>query len=132
MARKQKVRSTIVRKGRRIYGHIFHFANRDIYLASRKLDQIFRSGEKTNSDAVRNDVACWAIDEETLGEMRLMGIRYVGVKVRQNNDIYVTCIDNFFNRKLAKFLDYGRRGGGQQRYLPLQHFSYKPGRVKIR
>jgi hypothetical protein len=103
-----------------------------VYLAERKLDQIFRFGERNNSDALRKEIAAWAIDEETLTEMRLKGIRWVGVRVKQNADIYVTCIDNFFNRNLSKFLDYERRGGAQQRYLPIKHFHHLPAKVKIR
>lgn len=132
MARKPKVRTTVIRKGRRIYGHIYHFANRDVYLAARKLDQIFRFGEKCNSDALRKDVAAWALDEETLSDLRVRKIVWVGVKVKQNNDIYITRIENFFDRHKTKFLNYERRGGAAQRYLPIKFFTHIPGSVKIR
>jgi hypothetical protein len=132
MARKPKVKTTIVRRGRRIYGHIYHFANRDVYLAARKLDQIFRFGEKNNSDAVRKEVAAWALDEETITELRLNKIVWVGIRVKQNDDIYITRIENFFDRKKTKYLNFERRGGAAQRYLPLVHFHHIPGAVKIR
>ncbi|MBX5130705.1 hypothetical protein HJB53_29905 [Rhizobium lentis] len=132
MARKPKVPTTIVRRGRRIYGHIYHFANRNVYLAARKLDQIFRFGEKCNSDALRKELAAWALDEETLTELRLMKIVWVGVKVKQNNDIYITRIENFFDSKKTKFLNFERRGGAAQRYLPIKYFTHIPGQTKIR
>ncbi|OCP22005.1 hypothetical protein BC361_25915 [Ensifer sp. LC54] len=124
--------TTVVRRGRRIYGHIYHFANRDVYLAARKIDQIFRFGEKNNSDAVRKDLAAWALDEETITNLRLQKIVWVGVRVKQNNDIYITRIENFFDRKKTKHLNYERRGGAAQRYLPLQYFHHIPGSVRIK
>lgn len=132
MARKPKVKTTVIRRGRRIYGHIYHFANRDVYLANRKLDQIFRFGEKSNSDAIRAEVAAWALDEETLTDLRIRKIVWVGVKVRNNNDVYITRIENFYDRKKTKFLNYERRGGAAQRYLPIKYFAHIPGAVKIR
>jgi hypothetical protein len=132
MARKPKVPTTVVRRGRRIYGHIYHFANRNVYLAARKLDQIFRFGEKCNSDALRKDLASWALDEETITELRLMKIVWVGVRVKQNNDIYITRLENFFDSKKTKFLNFERRGGAAQRYLPIKYFTHIPGATKIR
>ncbi|TDW20520.1 hypothetical protein EV128_125150 [Rhizobium azibense] len=103
-----------------------------MYLAARKLDQIFRFGEKCNSDALRKETASWALDEETITELRLMKIVWVGVRVKQNNDIYVTRIENFMDRNKTKFLNFERRGGAAQRYLPIKYFTHIPGAVKIK
>lgn len=86
----------------------------------------------TISEAVRNGVAAWAIDEETLGRMRSKGIKYVAVQVKEFGDVYVTKLENFYNRSLSKFLDFSKRGGTQQRYLPLQYFHHIPNTAKIR
>jgi hypothetical protein len=102
-----------------------------VYLAARRVKDIFRSGEKTISDAIRKGTACWAIDEETLYQMKRQGIRYVGVKLA-TGDKWITCIDNFYNRQLSKFLNYQNRGGAEQRYLPFQHFTYIPARPIVK
>ena len=132
MARKASIKVTQVKKGRRLYGGIFTLSDgRRVYLAYRKIGEIFRSGEKTISDAIRARTACWAIDEETLIQMRAQGIRFVGVLCRDNGDVWLTTIDCFFDRKRASIFNYERRGGALQRYLPLQHFRRRPGRVRV-
>jgi hypothetical protein len=130
MARKPKVKTTEIKRGRRIVGRIYHFANRDVFLANKKLDNLIRFGEKCGSDAVRKEVAAWALDEETLTELRLKGLKWVGVQVRNNGDIYVTHISNY--------LDYEKtrppavvNSSVQRRYLPLKYFTHLPGRMKV-
>ncbi|QIG69128.1 hypothetical protein EVB77_094 [Rhizobium phage RHph_N1_10] len=61
-----------------------------------------------------------------------MKIVWVGVKVKQNGDIYLTRIENFFDSKKTKFLNFERRGGAAQRYLPIKYFRHIPGQTKIR
>jgi len=63
--------------------------------------------------------------------MRAEGIKFVGVKVRDTNDVYMTTLDKFFDRSAAKILNYEARGGALQRYLPFQHFKLQPGRVRV-
>jgi hypothetical protein len=100
-----------------------------IYLAYRRLDQIYRFGESSISDAIRSRKAAWAIDDETLLQMRAQGVRYVGVLCRDNRDIWLTTIDQFFGK--ATVLNYAGRGGALQRYLPLTHFKRRAGAVKL-
>lgn len=123
-----------VKKGRRLYGglHTIRETGATCYLAYRRQAEIFRSGEKSISDAVRLGTACWALDDQTLLEMRAKGIRVIGVFVRDTGDIYLTRIENFFDRAKAKLLNYESRGGALQRYLPLTFFKIRYGRVKFK
>lgn len=119
----------LVKKGRRTYGAIHTVPSGErAYLAYRKTSEIFRFGEKTISDAIRSGKAAWALDEETLIAMRAKGIRFIGVLVRETGDIYLTKTERFFDRALAKVLNYEARGGSLQKYLPLRYFQLKSGK----
>jgi hypothetical protein len=123
-----------VKKGRRLYGgiHTVVASGQRCYLAYRRQAEIFRHGEKSISDAVRAGKAAWALDDATVLEMRAKGITLIGVYVRDTGDIYLTHIKNFFDREKTKLLNYEARGGALQRYLPLQFFKVRFGRVKIK
>lgn len=115
-----------MKRGKRTYGAIYRLpSGREVYLAWRSTDQVFRSGEKDISSAVRKGTACWAIDDETLQMLRRRGIRFVGVLNRKTGDKYLTTIDRFL--KEAKVLNYESRGGALQRYLPVGAFSVRVG-----
>ncbi|AMB48363.1 hypothetical protein [Methylobacterium sp. AMS5] len=124
-----------VKKGNRLYGGIYQYPNGErVYLAYRSRKEIYRSGEACISDAVRSGTACWAIDDGTLIQMRARCIKFVGVKLKDDDKgYYLTRIENFFDRDKAKVLNYtGRgRGGSLQRFLPLDHFLHKPGVLKL-
>lgn len=110
----------MIRNGRRIYGGVYCLQDgREVYLAWRRTKDIFRSGEKTISDAVANGTACWAIDYDTLIRLRTEGVYLVGVINRDTNDIYIAMLGDFI---AAKTLNYESRGGALQRYLPLSKF----------
>ena len=127
-----RISVTLIKKGRRKYGGIYQLpSGRQVYLAYRNLREIFRSGKATISEAVRDGSACWAIDEEHIQQMRLAGVPFVGVLVRDTKDIYVTRLTNFFDRDKIKFHNYAGRGGSHQRLLPLEHFQVRRGRAKI-
>lgn len=104
---------------------------RRAYVAYRKVKEIFRSGEKTISDAIRKGVATWAIDHDTLIQMRAQGIKFIGVLCRDNNDLWMTTIEQFFDPKSTKILNYSGRNGSLQRHVPLQRFRRRPGKVRI-
>jgi hypothetical protein len=123
-----------VKKGRRLYGgiHTVVATGHCAYIAYRKLDEIFRHGEKNISDAIRLKKAAWAIDEETLLEMRAKGIDKIGVLVRETGDLYLTHLSYFFDRSKARILNYESRGGALQRYLPFEFFSVRRSVTKIK
>lgn len=125
---KRSMAKRTVKKGRRIYGGIFEMPNgKEVYLAYRKISEMFRGGEKTLSDAIVGDKASWAIDYDTLIRLRTEGVYYVGILVRETEDIYVTTLGEFLE---APMLNYATRGGALQRYLPLDKFLISLGSVR--
>jgi len=96
-----------------------------VYLAYRRLGEIFRAGKKNISEAIREGVAAWAIDEETLRDRRVEGIKVVGVLCKESDDIWLAPIDKFFDTSHARIMNYESRGGALQRYLPLKEFKRK-------
>lgn len=133
MAKKSLIKITPVKKGRRHYGALYDLpSGHRVYLAHRRIGEIFRAGEKSIKDALAAGTASWALDEETLIQMRAQGIRFVGVLVRETGDKFVTELAWFFDKSRAKVMNYERRGGALQRYLPLQHFRRLPGHVRVK
>lgn len=117
-----------VRNGRRIYGGVFRMPNgKEIYFAYRKMSEMFRSGEKFLSDAIALDKASWAIDNDTLLQLRREGVYYVGILVKDTGDTYVTTLGEYFK---APVMNYTARGGALQRYLPLDRFLIQLGSVR--
>lgn len=136
MPRKSSCSVLLHKVGKRTYGAYYTTANGTrFYMAWRKSSDrrkgIFQSGEKTISDARRKGVACWALDEDTLINLRASGIKLVGVLDKDTGDKYMTTIDRFFDPAYAAVLNYTSRGGSLQRYLPLQHFRRQVGKAKI-
>jgi hypothetical protein len=117
-----------IKKGRRLYGGIYRLpSGREIYLAYRKQGEIFRSGKANISEAIREGVACWAIDHDTLLQMRAKGIKIVGVFNEEDGDVWLTTLDAFMDPTAATFKNYEARGGALQRYLPLSYFRRRSG-----
>lgn len=125
----------LVKKGRRTYGSIRTYADgRKVYLAHRKQFEIYRAGRPSISDAMREGVAGWAIDDETLIMVRSRAIPFIGVLVKDTGDKFLTTIDKFFARGPEKrwFMhNHSSRGGSLQRVLPLQEFSFLAGEVTM-
>lgn len=122
-----------VKKGRRLYGGIVTFDDgRRCYIAYRKQEEIFRHGCSSISEAIREGKAAWAYDIDTILEMRAKGIKLMGVIVRETGDIWMTHIDNLTDSTKAKVLNYSKRGGALQRYLPLQFFWCKKGKLILK
>jgi len=121
-----------VRKNRRLYGGIFELPSKKrVYLAYRDKKEIFRNGAPSISDAIRKGIACWALDVDTLGEMKAKGIAYVGVRVRESGDIYITHLKNFYDEGKVQVMNFKKRGGELQRYLPLTYFIKKEGEFSL-
>jgi hypothetical protein len=122
-----------VKRGRRVYGAIYTLASGEqVYMAWRKTSEIFRGGEKLLSDAISSHKASWAIDDETLRDRKREGIRFIGIWVVDTDDKYIAPIEAFFDKTLAKVMNYETRGGALQRYLPLEHFRLSAGVTKIK
>lgn len=121
-----------VKKGRRLYGaYITMNDGRKAYLAYRRQGEIYMSGRGSLSRAMRDGVAAWAIDVETLREMRSRGVDVIGVRVRTNGDLYLTSIGNYYDVDRSGVINYSDKNGSLQRTLPLQYFRKREGAVKV-
>src|SRR3981081_3734233 len=121
-------------KRRILYGWMCELDTGDkLYLARRKHREIYRSGKQSISGAMQEEIAAWAIDELLLVNLRAKKVKFIGVRVVDTGDFYLTKLEVFFNRKCFKLRDYTgvARGGSRQRYVPLQHFLLKKGRVEL-
>lgn len=140
----EKLPKTLLKRGRRTYGSFYDLPSGErIYLAWRDQGKdVFRNGRDTVSRAVREGVACWAIDDEHLRSFKRQGIRFVGVLQvhgkksvkadRANGTIWLAEIDDWFDAAKAPLRSYEREGGAVQRYMFIQHFKIRPGRERIK
>lgn len=121
-----------LRKGRRLYGGFYTLSGgRQVYVAYRKHDDIYRGRKRSISDAISDGTAAWAIDVDTLAEVRARGIQAVAVRVKETGDLYITALSNFYDADKVLVLNYSSRGGALQRFLPLQHWRKQLGRVRL-
>ncbi|MQW08206.1 hypothetical protein GHK45_32085 [Sinorhizobium meliloti] len=74
--------------------------------------------------ALCKEVAAWALDEETLTELRLKGIKWVGVQVSNNGAIYITHVSNYLDYEMTRQLAVVN-SLVQRRYLPLISLSFR-------
>lgn len=113
----------------RLYGVILEMNDgKRLYLALRKREEIFRSGEFSVNSAESKGVACWAIDESDMLDFRAKNVDFVGVWEYESDDKYVAPIAAWDR---AKFLNYESRGGALQRYLPITEFLHIMGKTKF-
>lgn len=118
-----------VKVNKRLYGAFWTLpSGAEVYMAYRKRGEIFRSGKKTLSEAIGEDVACWAFDVDTIKEVEARGIKFVGVLVKESQEIYLTSIKSVIDK--SSVLNYSKRGGALQRYVPLSEFK-KTARKKL-
>lgn len=118
----------LIRNKRRIYGGIYRLSSgKELYVAYRKQDEIFRGGKKTIAEAIQEGVAAWAIDHDTLIRLRMEGVYLIAIQTKETGDLYLTTLDEF---NKAPMLNYASRGGALQRYLPLDRFIVQLGSVQ--
>ena len=128
MTSASKIKVEAYRKGRSRGGIYTVPSGKRCFLAHSKLAYIFCAGEKTISDAVRKRVACWSIDEETLINMRVSGIKFIGVLCKDNNDIWLAHTAAFFDHE--QLMRHPKANSGR-RYLPLVRFRHRAGRLRF-
>lgn len=102
-----------------------------LYASFRKRGDMYRAGERTISGAIQQEKSGWSIDEDTLLRLRAERVEFVAIVVRETQDIFITTVEKFRDRELSKYANYTGRGGTIVRYLPLQHFAKRPGKVKL-
>jgi hypothetical protein len=105
-------------------------------MAYRQLKHVFRMGELSLSDAFASGKATWAIDCITMDQLRLEGVKRVGIWVKNTGDKYITSIEDWLTH--SKIMSYaghfGANGkeGARQHYLNAGYFIVQPGKIKIR
>lgn len=118
------ISSEKITKGRRYYGDLLTLGSgRKVYLARRFHKEIFRNRRKSISEALREGVADWAIDDWTLALLKRQGVEFVGVKLRDTGDIYMTTIKRFYD--YGKPDNFTSRGGSRQYYLNMEYFQVR-------
>ncbi len=60
--------------------------------------------------------------------MRAEGVTHMGVLVKETGDRFLTALANLFDPTMTRSMDHGGRGA-LQRYLPLQLFNRRPGKI---
>lgn len=147
-AKLEKLKYKTHKKGRRTYGAFYPLpSGKIIYLAWRSSAEMFRAGKISNSEAIREGVAEWAIDYDDLLKCRLMGINSVGIleyewslgrsspKARKRAKLWLTSLEQFLKPPTTSgtvaHRNYSSRGGSQQRYLNLSAFTCREGSVSL-
>ncbi|MGZ8172966.1 MAG: hypothetical protein ACXWT0_03825 [Methylobacter sp.] len=81
---------------------------------------IYVAEKKDRRTGVFHETNSLAIDIETLKEVEKRGVRFIVVKIRSTGDKYATRLATFNSE--AAVLNYDKRGGSLQRYLPIAKF----------
>lgn len=109
---------------RRLYGAYWTLeSGKRLYVAYRSRKEIFRSGHSSLLSAIRHGEACWALDVDTIKDIEARGVSFVGVLVKETQELYLTTVEQFKDK--SAILNYESSGGAIQRYVPLQFFKKK-------
>lgn len=120
------------RSGKRDYGRLWTFSNgTKIYLAKRKRDEVFCCGKPNVSEAVREGVAEWAIDNDTLITLRTQVVDFVGICEEETGDIYLTTMAVWMDPTKFTSRNYASKGGALQRYVNFTHFKKLPAQKHL-
>lgn len=102
---------------------------RSALIVSAKLVDIYRDGEASISDAVRSGKAHWPIYEEFAHDARVRKVGFVGVRCKENGDLWLASADLLFRRGSYKpVLIRGR----MMRALPFSAFRRRLGSSRRR
>ena len=128
-------------RNNRDYGRLYTIdmpfkAKLKIYLAKRTINrkptksgQNWRSSDvwlakrPDFSSAINQGVACWAIDYDTLLQMRRQGVDLVGVCDESTGWVWVAQIWKWFDPAFYSMEDFSSRGGSHQRFMNFRHFK---------
>lgn len=119
------------RIGRKKVGEILtHKNGEQIVLLNRSTKDVERGkGNVYISHGIADGIAAWPVETLVLSTMRLRGIRFVGIRVRETKDIYITTLRRFVDHSVV--MSYRKRNGSMQRSLPFQHWGRSDLRVKL-
>lgn len=125
----------LVKKGKRVYGAFVKTTHSSIYCAFRKPRDIYldnKRGEfKSIAKGIEDGSAAWAIDETHLREAKRRGCNYIAVWVKSLKWIFITPIETFFDPHTYYCRNFSSRGGSQQRYVSIKHFTTYNQAMKI-
>ena len=84
---------------------------------------IYIAEKKDRRSGIFHETNSLAIDIKTLDEIKDRGVTKIVVRIKSTGDLYATRLE-IFNSDAA-VLNYDKRGGSLQRYLPLSKFIEK-------
>ena len=99
-----------------------------LYVALKAHAEIDKAKASSISAALRNGEAGWAIDMPTLMKARSLGVKYVVVKLRRKNHLWVTRFENYMDPTRARLVSKGK---SMSRILPIAHFVEADKEIKL-
>lgn len=122
-----------IKRKSRIIGAVYALSNGELaYLARRWRGEIFCGGEASISAAIAAGKESWAFDHDHLLELRMKGVKYVGVIERERDGyIYLTTMDVCWDPARFAYKNFQSRGGALQHYISHKHFIKKAGSTKF-
>jgi hypothetical protein len=84
---------------------------------------LYMAEKKDRRTGIFHETNSLAIDVATLNEAKEKGVKFIVVKIKSTGDKYATTLETFVSD--AAVMNYDRRGGSLQRYLPIEKFVEK-------
>jgi hypothetical protein len=119
-----------IKIGRRTFGEVYELpSGRSLYLTKRKTIAMFRDGVPNHSAAIRENKAFWSIEDDVVRTLRLKNVNFVGIHVRESEDMYICSLDRFV--KEARYLPRAQKFDHPQKFLPVGAFAVQLGSTKL-
>lgn len=123
-----RIDKTLVKRGRRNHGVLFTLPDgKKIYVIRRRHKDIYRASRKTISDALREEVAGWVVDELTMIDAQINYFDFIGVHDRDTGTLYVAPFSSFTDPTQYDSCSFRNAS----RYLPMRFWKVHSGNVKI-
>ena len=87
-------------------------------------------GHSSLVEADAKGEACWGLDTDIIQYARVKGVGFIGVKTKDTGDIYLTRIEAF-DPRAGLLTVYLGKGSGGKRFLPLDKFAIRFGKLKL-
>lgn len=122
----------MIKKGRLTLGGIFELSDGSRnFIAYMWRDGMYLGKQPTVSSAVAAGEAGWAIDTDLLRSLRRDGVSRICVFLRDNADMYITPIENYFKDGEHEQVPWSRMHRQARRSVNLSKFSYLQKPVKV-
>jgi hypothetical protein len=123
-----------VKKGRTYLGDIWKHKESGalMYIARRRLKNIYVNGQKTLSDALRKGVAEWTIESEFVMKLKRLNVQLVGFFVLNTKDVYLIRVSEI-SFKTAPKKTIGSdskyaKAAVEKHHINLSHFRFLKGK----